>query len=53
MERKQEIEFEYYYFQRQYSRTCKQCESQTKSNGKGPGRSGEDLVDNWQYSPDE
>ena len=43
-ERKQEIEFEYHYFQKQYSHVCKQCESQTKSRVKDPGTSGEDLV---------
>ena len=42
-ERKQVIEFEYHYFQKQYSHVCKQCQSQTKSRGEGPGRYGEDL----------
>lgn len=44
MERKQVIEFEYYYFQKQYSHICKQCQSQTKSRGVDPGPSGLDLV---------
>jgi len=43
-ERKQEIEFEYHYFQRQYNHICKECMSQTKSIAHDPGPSGEDLV---------
>ncbi len=31
MVKKVEIEFNYYYFQKKYNHTCKQCESQTKS----------------------
>lgn len=41
---KKEIEFEYYFFKKEYSRTCKQCESQTKFREDVPG---EDLVDGW------
>ena len=43
-ERKLEIEFEYYYFQKQYSHICKECMSQTKSRDEEPGASGNDLV---------
>jgi hypothetical protein len=38
-ESKKEIEFNYLYIKKQYSKICKQCESQTKSMNLDPGNS--------------